>query len=169
MQAIRTGACTAFLTDVAAAASGEDSARILPMAFKTGRLRATPAPLRNVRRGIIQFFSISIFLGIKSVSKRETQRNLFDERGGAILVFLHGFKRAINHAFVELVEFAPESVAGHFAREMFHDLIFAAHEYLLQSFRPCKGFARGQSPGRVESKAPIGVAPAAKVIKILET
>src|ERR1051325_4339166 len=136
MQAMRMGACTAFLTVVAAAASGEDSGRILPMAFKTGRLSATPAPLRNVRRGIIQFFCISIFLWIKSISERETQCDVFDERRGMILIFLHRFECAIDNAFVELVEFAPEGVAGHFARQMFHDLIFAAHEYLLQSFGP---------------------------------
>src|SRR3954463_6453225 len=100
MQAMRTGACTAFFTDVAAAASGEDSGRILPMAFKTGRLSITPAPFKNVRRGIIQLFSISIFLRIKSVSERETQRDLFGERRRMIVVFLHRFERAIDNTFV---------------------------------------------------------------------
>src|SRR5215208_1937482 len=113
MHAIRTGACTAFLTVPAAAASGEASGRILPMAFKTGRLSATPAPFKNVRRGIIQFFCISIFLWIESVSKRETQRDVLDQRRGSILVFLHRFERAIHHAFVKLVQFAAKRVASH--------------------------------------------------------
>src|SRR5688500_18514844 len=145
MHAMRTGACTAFLTVAAAAASGEASGRTLPIAWRTGRPSITPAPLRKVRRGIIQFLCISIFLWIKSVSERETQSDVLDERGGAILVVLQGLERAIDDAFVELVEFAPEGVTGHFARQMFHDLIFAAHENVLQSFRSCKAFARGQS------------------------
>src|SRR3954463_13001330 len=101
MQAMRTGACTAFFTDVAAAASGEASGRTLPMAFKTGRLNITPAPFRKVRRGIIQLFSISIFLRIKSVAKRKTQSDLLDQGRRAIIVLLHRFERAIDNTLVE--------------------------------------------------------------------
>ena len=42
-------------------ADGDEVGKILPMASKRGRLNITPAPRRNVRRGIRQlFFSISI-------------------------------------------------------------------------------------------------------------
>src|SRR6478672_9730364 len=101
---MRTGACTAFFTVVAAAASGEASGRTLPIALRTGRLSITPAPFRKVRRGIIQLFSISIFLRIKSVAKRETQRDMLDQCRRSVTLLLHLLQRALHHAFVELVQ-----------------------------------------------------------------
>src|SRR5262245_1066722 len=124
MHAMRTGACTAFFTVLAAAASGEASGNTLPIASSTGSPSITPAPLRKVRRGIIQFLCISIFLWIKSVSERKTQSDVLHQRGGPILIFLQRLQPAIDNAFVEPVQFAAKGVTGHLARQMFHHLIF---------------------------------------------
>src|SRR4051812_25627671 len=114
MQAMRTGAWTVLLTAREAAASAEAPGSTFPIACKTGRLNITPAPFRNVRRGSIQFFCIILF-SVKSIAKRKAEGDLFDQCRGAIIVFLQRLHRAIYHAFVEAVEFAPVSVAGHFA------------------------------------------------------
>src|SRR5687767_10785927 len=56
MHAMRTGACTADAAADLASASGEALGSTLPIACIRGRPSITPAPRRNVRRGINHFF-----------------------------------------------------------------------------------------------------------------
>ena len=87
--------------------------------------------------------------------------------GGTIIVLLHRFERFVDDAIVELVEFAAECVAGHFADQMLHDVVLAVHEYFLQSGGACKGFAGRKFAGGIDGMRAVGGAVAAEDVEIL--
>ena len=105
MHAIRTGAWTARAALEVATASGEDVGRTLPMAFNNGRPSMTPAPRKNVRRGILQLFCIisDVLFGVKTVLERKAGGDHLDEHGSSIIDGLKRLHGMVDHAFVKSV------------------------------------------------------------------
>src|SRR5262245_34149737 len=103
MHAMRTGAWTAFFTLDAATASGEEAGSTRPIASSMGSPSITPAPRKNVRRGIFQLVSITslILFRVETMLEREAGRDLFEHDRSSIVVCLQRFHRPVDDAFVE--------------------------------------------------------------------
>src|SRR4029434_8481406 len=104
---MRTGAWMLRDTLPAATASADAAGNTRPIASRMGKPSMTPAPRRNVRRGILQLLLCTIIgnllLWIETMLKRKAGRNLFNQHRRAIAIFPERLHRPVNDAIIELV------------------------------------------------------------------